>query len=186
MADESHDNSGTPSKTSGEVTFTAEQQERINAIVAERVNKANEGKQKAIDEAVAQALKAQADKTRIESLQGEERIKAEYQAKLDAAEADRKAQSDRLAAAERDLAISKAQAQLAALNLPPEFAVNLLGADDKETAKNIQAFNAKVSELVAAKVNDSLARGTPKLGGAGAGGEDWKAQIDAAMGIRKA
>ena len=58
MADESHDNSGTPSKTAGEVTFTPEQQERINAIVAEHVNKANEGKQKAIDDAVAEAVAA--------------------------------------------------------------------------------------------------------------------------------
>lgn len=180
MADESHDNSGTPSKA-GEVTFTPEQQEKLNAIVSERVNEVRKAQEKATADAVAKALKDQAEKTRIESLQGEERIKAEYQAKLDQAEADRKAQSDRLAAAERDLAISKAQAQLAALDLPPDFAVNLLGSDDKETARNIQAFNAKVSELVAAKVNDSLARGAPKIGGEGAAQETWKQEIDRAF-----
>lgn len=180
MAEEPNGKSGTPGNPE-EVTFTAEQQERVNAIVAKRVNEANEGKQRAIDEAVRAALKSEAEKQRIASLQGEEKIKAEFQARLDEIEAERKAQAERLAAAERDLAISKAEAQLAGLGLPPEFAVNLLGRDDKETTTNIQAFNAKVNELVANKVNDSLARGSPKIGGEGAAQESWKQEIDRAF-----
>lgn len=165
MAGESNDNSGTPNQTE-EITFTPEQQTRINEIVSARVNEANAGKQKAIDDAVAKALQKQAEKQRIESLQGEERLKAEYQAELDRIEADRKAQMEQLQTAQHELAISKAEAQLAGLGLPTEFASNLLGKDDKETSKNIQTFNTKVNELVTAKVNESLARGPPKAGGA--------------------
>lgn len=165
MAGESTDNSGTPNQ-SEEITFTPEQKVKINTIVQERVNEANAGKQKYADDAVAKALAEEREKQRIASLQGEERIKAEYQAQLDRIQAESKAQMEQLKAAQRDLAISKAQAQLAELGLPTDFAINMLGDDDKQTTKNIQTFNTKVNELVTAKVNESLARGPPKTGGA--------------------
>ena len=169
MAEESNDNSGTQPITEEIKEYTKSD---VNRIVSDRVNELNARKEKAIDEAVQKALKDAAQKQRIESLQGEERIKAEYQAQLDKITAEREAQEEELRTAQRDLAISKAEAQLAGLNLPTEFAINLLGKDDKETTKNIQAFNTKINELVTAKVSESLARGTPKAGGAVAPQQD--------------
>lgn len=178
MADESKDYSGSPANPQGEVkTFT---QEELNTIISERVNALNASHQKAMDEAVKKALKEQSDKARIESLQGEEKVKAEYQAKLDAIEADRVAKEKELMEATRALAISKAEAQLASLGLPTEFAVNLLGEDDKTTQKNIQTFNTKVNELVTAKVNESLARGGPQIGTVKPA-QNAMAEIDRAM-----
>ena len=181
MVEESHDNSNTQTKTSEEVTFTAEQQEKVNSIIQQRVNEINAGKQKAIDDAVAKALKDQANRQRIASLEGEEKLKAEYQAKLEEVENERKAQAEELATAQRALAISKAEAQLASHNLPTEFAINLLGEDDKATAKNIETFNTKINALVTAKVNESLARGAPKTSADASGSPTWKQEIDAAF-----
>jgi len=163
MAEDNNGSSNTHS--SDEVTFTPEQQERVNSIVQQRVNEINAGRQKAIDDAVAKALKDQASKARIASLEGEEKLKAEYQSKLEEIENERKEQAEQLAEAQRALAISKAEAQLAGLGLPAEFATNLLGADDKATQKNIETFNARVNALVTAKVSEALARGPPMTGG---------------------
>lgn len=176
MADESKDYSGSP-EPQGEVkTFT---QEDVNNIVAEVKAK----KQRQIDEAVEKALKDASERQRIESLQGEERLKAEYEAKLNSVEAERAKREEELRIATRELAISKAEAQLASLNLPTEFAVNLLGEDDKETARNIQTFNTKVNEFITAKVNESLARGGPQIGAAQTV-PNAMAEIDKAMAGR--
>ena len=176
MADESKDYSGSP-EPQGEVkTFT---QEDVNNIVAEVKAK----KQRQIDEAVEKALKDASERQRIESLQGEERLKAEYEAKLNSVEAERAKREEELRIATRELAISKAEAQLASLNLPTEFAVNLLGEDDKQTAKNIQTFNSKVNEFITAKVNESLARGGPQIGAAQTV-PNAMAEIDKAMAGR--
>jgi len=176
LADESKDYSGSP-EPQGEVkTFT---QEDVNNIVAEVKAK----KQRQIDEAVEKALKDASERQRIESLQGEERLKAEYEAKLNSVEAERAKREEELRIATRELAISKAEAQLASLNLPTEFAVNLLGEDDKETARNIQTFNTKVNEFITAKVNESLARGGPQIGAAQTV-PNAMAEIDKAMAGR--
>jgi len=176
LADESKDYSGSP-EPQGEVkTFT---QEDVNNIVAEVKAK----KQRQIDEAVEKALKDASERQRIESLQGEERLKAEYEAKLNSVEAERAKREEELRIATRELAISKAEAQLASLNLPTEFAVNLLGEDDKQTAKNIQTFNSKVNEFITAKVNESLARGGPQIGAAQTV-PNAMAEIDKAMAGR--
>ncbi len=181
LAEETNGNSGTQGQPEGGSRLFS--QEEVNDIISKRVNELNETKQKAIDDAVAKALKKQADKQRIEALEGEEKLKAEYQARLDEIEAERKAQQEQLLTAQRALSISKAEAQLASLNLPPEFAVNLLGKDDKETTKLIQDFNSKINELVASKVNDSLARGTPRINtnGDGQAKTGWQAEIDRAF-----
>jgi len=165
MVEESHDNSNTQSKTTEEVTFTPEQQEKVNSILQQRINEINAGKQKAIDDAVDKALRDQANKQRIASLEGEEKLKAEYQAKLEEVESERKAQAEELASAQRALALSKAEAQLASHNLPTDFAANLLGEDDETTSRNIETFNTKVNALVTAKVSEALARGPPMTGG---------------------
>ena len=180
MADESHDNSGTP-ETEGVKQFT---QEDLNKIVSERVNEVNSNKQKAIDEAVAKAKAEWDEAQKIASLTGQEKLEAEFNAKLKEAKKDRDSLNSELRKVQTELAISKAQAQLAGLDLPTEFAVNLLGKDDAETTQNIQAFDAKVKELVTKKVNESIARVTPKVGGDVRPTDEMQSQIAKVMGIK--
>jgi len=185
MADDSNkDFSGTPPEKE-EVKDKGFTQEEVDRMISERVNRENAGRQKAIDEAVAKALKDAENKQRIASLQGEEKLKAEYQARIDEIEAQSKAAQEKLASTQRDLAISKAQANLAELGLPVDFAPNMLGASDEDTAKNIAAFNAKINALVTEKVNESLARGAPKTNTNGnVAGDAWKSQMRDAMGLQ--
>lgn len=184
MAEEIKDDSGISKdgevKQSVPKTYTTEE---VNDIVSGRVNELKAKQDKAIEDAVKKALKEQSERQRIESLQGEERLKAEYQAQLESLQAERTAQAEQLKAANLALAISKAEAQLASLGLPTEFADKMIGANDRETAKNIETFNAKVNELVTAKVNDSLARGGPQIGTVKTDASQF-AEIDKAMSGR--
>lgn len=176
MAEDTHDDSGTPTQEA-KVFTQAELDEKIQA----RVEREKAGRQKAIDDAVAKALKEQAEKSRIESLQGEERIKAEYQAELARIDAERKASAEQLASAQRELAVSKAQGQLAGMGYPTDFAENLLGKDDAETSRNIQAFDKAVKALVTEKVNEAVARGTPAIGNSATATPSWQNEIAKAM-----
>jgi len=190
MAESNNDNSGTPNKE--DVTFTPEQQEKLNTIVQERVNKLNakitnleESKQKDIENAVAKARTEWEEEKRLESLSGQEKLQAEYDAKMAKFKRDQDSLAKELNDARMALAISKAEAQLAALNLPTEFADKFVGENDETTSKNIQLFDAKVKELVAQKVNESIARGSPKLGNAEAQSRpDWQAEIASAMKVK--
>lgn len=193
MAEDSYDNSGTPKKEDVKL-FT---QEDVNKYVSERVNEINAKNQKAIEEmraqhdADTQALleKAKAEweeAKRMESLTGQEKMQAEYNAKLTKAQKEQDSLNKELQKIQTELAISKAQAQLASLNLPPQFADKMIGKDDAETSQNIQAFDAMVKELVAKMVNENVARGTPKLGNAEATRPVMQDKIAAAMGVKSA
>jgi len=177
LAEDIHDDSGTPQEA--KVFTQAELDEKIQA----RVEREKAGRQKAIDDAVAKALKEQAERSRIESLQGEERIKAEYQAELERIDAERKASAEQLASAQRELAVSKAQGQLAGMGYPVDFAENLLGKNDAETASNIQSFDKAVKAMIAEKVNEAVARGTPKIN-SNEVASSWKNEMADAMGLR--
>lgn len=177
MTDDPKDNSGTPNP---EVkTFT---QEELDKIISERMNRAKASEEKAIQEALDKAKAEWEESQRISTLQGEERMKAEFQKELSKAQKTADTTSQQLANVQRELAVTKAQAQLAALDLPTEFASNFLGKDDAETTQNIQGFSAKVNELVAAKVNESLARGAPSANNANpTASQDQFAELAAAM-----
>lgn len=166
MADEQNDVQDTPTQ---EAKFT---QEDMDRVLAERLIDEKERRARAIEKAVAEALHKREEELRIQSLEGEDRLKAEAQAKIDAVQAEQAKTAELLASTQRALAISKAEAQLAGLGLPTQFAPNLLGADDKETAKNIATFSTSINELVTAKVNESLARGAPRAGGASPSPQD--------------
>ena len=183
MAESNNDNSGTPNKE--DVIFTPEQQEKVNAIVQDRVNRLNATKQKDIEDALSKARTEWEEEKRLESLSGQEKLQAEYDAKIAKAKRDQDTLTKELNEAKMALAISKAEAQLAALNLPTEFADKFVGESDEMTSKNIQLFDAKVKELVAQKVNESIARGSPKLGNAEAQSRpDWQAEIASAMKVK--
>lgn len=147
----------------------------VNEMISSRVNELNAKWEKEI----AKLNKAQAEAERIASLQGEERVKAEYEAKL-------KETSDSLAQARHELAVSKAQAKLTARGLPPELADNVLGADDKETDSKIDLLAKTVSDQVAKQVSANLSHGTPPQGGSPPSEKDAiAARLDRVMGMKR-
>lgn len=135
-------------------------QTEVNEIMQKRLEREAKARQKAIEEAIAEDRK----KREMESLQGEERVKAEYEAKLAESKRNQDEREKKYAELERELAITKAQAKLSGLGLPAELAPNVIGADDKETEKNIAALNKAVNDLVTKKVNEGLNHGAPKAG----------------------
>lgn len=157
----------------GSKTFTQDEVDKIVSarLKAERERREREDRTRA-DEAAEQA--------RIAQLEGEERVKAEYEQKV-------KARDTELAELKRTLAITRAQGELAKQGLPAEFACNLIGEDDDHTDANIAAFSKSVSDLVARQVSESLNRGAPPAGqGAGPTKEDeLSRRLDGLMGIKR-
>lgn len=157
----------------GSKTFTQDEVDKIVSarLKAERERREREDKARA-DEAAEQA--------RIAKLEGEERVKAEYEKQV-------KARDSELAELKRTLAVTRAQGELAKRGLPADFASNLIGEDDEHTDANIAAFSKSVSDLVARQVSESLNRGTPPAG-QGAGPtreEELSARLDRLMAIKR-
>nr|DAH33964.1 MAG TPA: Major head protein [Caudoviricetes sp.] len=171
---ENIDDTGTGGEPQPELkTFTQDEVDKIvsQRLKAERERRDREDKTRA-DEAAEQA--------RIAQLEGEERVKAEYEQKV-------KARDTELAELKRTLAVTRAQGELAKQGLPVEFAGNLIGDSDDQTDANIAAFSKSVSDLVARQVSESLNRGTPPAGqGAGPTKEDeMSSMLDRLMGIKR-
>ena len=181
---EVNDNSGSQEKSDVEIKFTPEQQTKVDDIVSKRVNEIKAQQQKVLDDTLAKAKAEWEEQAKIAALTGQEKVQAEYTAKLSKAQREQETMSAELKKVQNELAISKAQAQLASLNLPPQFADKMLGKDDDETTKNIQAFDAMIKELVAQKVNENVARGTPKIGGDVKPSSEMQAQIAKVMGVK--
>lgn len=125
--------------------------------------------QRDLDELISKRLKEQearhardADKKakqdeeakRIAALEGEERLKAEWSAKL-------KAKEEELNEANRNLALSRTEAKLSSAGLPSELASSVIGKDDDETDANIARLSKLINDQVAAKVSEGLNHGTP-------------------------
>lgn len=146
-------------------------QTEVNEIIQKRLDREMVSRKKAIEEALAEDRK----KREIEALQGEDRIKAEYEEKLAESKRIQDENSKKYADLERELAVTKAEAQLSSLGLPSELAPNVIGSDEKETAKNIAALNKAVNDLVTKKVNEGLNHGAPRAGG---GKADPKSDIE--------
>lgn len=153
-------------------TFT---QAEVDEIVQKRLKSEKDRREREDRE---RAEKAEKEK-QIAALEGEERVKAEYEAKMQ--ERDKE-----LARMRRDLAVSRAEAKLSAQGLPVELAGNLIGEDDEKTDANIHALVKSVNDLVAEKVKGSLNRGTPPVGGqAPSKDEEMSARLDSLMGIKE-
>ena len=119
------------------------------------------------------------EQAKIAKLEGEERIRAEYEAKL-------KEIQESEAQAKRALSISKVETMLSAQRLPPELAPNLLGEDDEATKSNVDAFVKAVSAEVAKQVAEGLNHGTPPAKGGNPSDKDaLAAKIDRIMGIKR-
>ncbi len=119
------------------------------------------------------------EQAKIAKLEGEERIRAEYEAKL-------KEIQESEAVAKRALAISKVETMLSSQGIPSELAPNLLGEDDDATKSNVDAFVKAVSALVAKQVAEGLNHGTPPASGGTPSAEDAiAAKLDRLMGIKR-
>ena len=178
MAENINDESGNPK--ADVKTFT---QDEVNSIISERLSKAKESNERMVAEAVAKAIEEERERQRTASLEGEDKLKATYDAQIKKQNEVLSKQQKELEQARLEIAKTKAEAQLAGLGLPVDFAVNLIGADDEATAKNIQTFSTAFNDAVAKAVNDNVARGTPKLSDSNANVPSWQAEIDKAMKI---
>lgn len=132
-------------------TFT---QAEVDEIVSKRLKSEKDRREREDKERADKEEKAR----KIAALEGEERVKAEYEAKMQERDAE-------LAKMKRDLAISRTEAKLSAQGLPIELAGNLIGDDDEKTDANIHALVKSVNDLVAEKVKGNLNHGTPPAGG---------------------
>lgn len=163
---------------SGEAKFT---QDDLNRIIDERLKRAEASKAKAVED----ALKEERERQRIAGLEGEEKLKAQYEAKLAEIAKAQETRDAELAQARRDLAVTKAEAKLASLGLPVELASNLIGEDDKATERNIAALQKSVNDLVTKKVSEGLNHGAPRAGGIADSKSDMEAEFRRLMGITK-
>lgn len=180
--DQQTDKGGQPEK----VTFTPEQQEFIDKLVSDRVNRERSKYDRITQDEVQKARDEERERIRIENLQGEEKAKATHEAQIKAKEKENAKLAEELKAERFKSAKMSVTAQMASLNLPTDdvIVVNLIGETEEATTQAIQAFQAAFKDAVAKEVNESVNHGAPRVGGANTTADSWKSQIDAAMGLR--
>lgn len=145
-------------------------QEELNRIVA---------REKAQVKAAYDKQEAEKRKqAEIEKLDGEERIKAQYQADLDK---ERNARAE----AEKNLRIARAGTSLSKLGYDPEFAPMMAGATDEETEANITRLDQMIKGQVTKIVQASNKRGAPPVPEGGPKGSSLRDEIFKAAGLNK-
>lgn len=127
------------------------------------------------DRDAEKSAKAAEEAKRIAALEGEERVKAEWSAKL-------KAKDEELNEARRSLAQSRTEAKLSAAGLPSELAPSVVGSTDEETDANIARLSKLINDHIAAKVSDGLNHGTPPAQAGVNAEQAQKDHLRAAMG----
>lgn len=151
-------------------------QDEVDKIVAKEKAKARASVEREFQE----QAKKEAEQRELERLQGEERVKREWEIK-------ERELTERAKKAEQELAISRAQAMLASKGYGEltEFAANFVGADEKATEDNVAKFDQAVQKLVSAKVSQNLNHGAPPDPNAGGQSkkDDLEAIISKAMGL---
>lgn len=156
MAEGTTIETGTPAPDAGEPTPTPEPktftQDDLNRIVS----KEKESLKSRYEAEIAEMKRKDAESKEIERLQGEERLKKEFEIKeRELTEAKTKA--------ERALAIANVRSSLASKGYGDlgDMASNFIGTDADATEKNIVAFDQMVQKLVSEKVAGNLAKGAP-------------------------
>ena len=112
---------------------------------------------------------------KLSSLKDEERAKAEKEIEL-------KKLNDELSSYKRELAVRGAEAGLAKLGLDTSMASMVIGRDDDETIRNINALNRTVDDMVKKRLDGAIKAGAPQKGpvrSAGGTGVDEKRLRDA-------
>lgn len=151
-------------------TFT---QAELDKIVQERLA---QFKRKAEKEAEDARKKAE-DQASLEKLQGEERLKKQFE--MDKAKLEQERDTFL-----RDLRLARAESMLASKGLDAKFAPNMIGATDEETKANIDALEKLVGDMVAAKTKEALAKGAPPAGNGGNPQNDLLAIARKAAGLK--
>jgi len=174
MVEEQNENPGNPEpKDTGGKLYTEEEvKAKINESVQARVNRLNAQTDEKIAAAVAAAVEEERERIRTEHLEGEDKLKATYEGKLKKQTAEMEKTAEALKQARAELSKSRAEAQLASLELPVELAPYVIGEDDDKTAENIKVLSDAYNAAVAKGVSDAIARGTPKLSTNPESGED--------------
>lgn len=125
-------------------------QDEVNRIVEKEKARVKAQYERAEAERIAAAEEQQ----RLEALKGEEKLKEKHRLEKEKLEKE-------LSMARHGLAVANARSKLSSMGLDPEFAENLIGADDDATDANIDRFNKMVEALVTKKVQGNLQRGAP-------------------------
>lgn len=123
--------------------------------------------------------KAAEKRAGIEKLEGEEKLKAQF-------DMDRETLTKERDEAKQALRVANATVELTKEGLKPEFAPWVIGETDEQTADNIKTLSELVKSQVQAEVSSRMKRGAPKVPGNAPATEDqkMKAAIYAAAGIR--
>lgn len=178
MAEGTTIETGTPAPDAGEPTPTPEPktftQDDLNRIVS----KEKESLKSRYEAEIAEMKRKDAESKEIERLQGEERLKKEFEIKeRELTEAKTKA--------ERALAIANVRSSLASKGYGDlgDMASNFIGQDADATEKNIVAFDQMVQRLVSEKVAGNLAKGAPPES-KGASDDSEVANLRKAMGLK--
>lgn len=165
-------------------TLTPDEQEKFNRLLAKRLEREKATSERERQKAIEEALKAERDKVAMERMTADEKAEALHRQEMDKLTKERDAQAKALAEARRELALSKAQAKMASMGLPPELAANVLGEDDDATDANIATLSKTVNDLVSRRVGESLSHGAPRAGGSKVP-DAVEAALDKAMGITR-
>ena len=160
-------------KGADEITFTPEQQVKIDAIISDRLKRQSEQYKKERDTEAAKRAEAE----RISKLEGEEKLKAEYESKLSEA-------NGRFAEVERQLRITEARSELASNGLNPDLADRIVGKSLEETQRNVSMLRHDVEAMAKTMVDQSAAKGSPKAPTGASGIDAIKANLMKAAGLK--
>lgn len=175
MESDTNADSGTSADEPKTVSMT---QDALDKLISERVNRAVTTAKGKWDKEKAAADKEAAEKADLEKLEGEARAKKEY-------ELAQKKLTEERDAAYKDLRLMKARATLAEKGLNADFASTMVGADDEQTKKNIDALEKMVNDQVQAKAAESLKKGAPPTPNSNEGGNGIKDVIFDAFNLKK-
>ena len=174
MAEGTTIETGTPAPDAGEPIPTPEPKTYTQDDLNRIISKEKMSLKSRYEAEIAEMKRKDAESKEIERLQGEERLKKEFEIKeRELVEAKTKA--------ERALAIANIRSSLASKGYGDlgDMASNFIGADADTTEKNIVAFDQMVQRLVSERVAGNLAKGAPPES------KDTSRDADVAM-LRKA
>ena len=148
-----------PKPESKEKTFT---QAEVEKMIQERLNREKRAAEK---------------QKEIDSLEGEAKLKAQFDSQMEQMRSERDE-------AQKALRIAKAGVELSKLGFSPDFASMMIGEDDEATKKNIdnlaEMVNKQVQEIVASKMK----KGAPPVPeGAPSEGQALRDKMRAAAGL---
>ena len=163
-------NPETPKTTETPKTFT---QDELDRIVQDRLAQYT----RKVEREQEDARRRSQEQADLEKLQGEERLKKQF-------DLDRSKLVEERDGYLRELRLARAESVLASKGLDPKFAPNMVGATDEDTKANIESLERMVAEMVAAKTKDALSKGAPPAGSGTSAKADLLASARKAAGLK--